>query len=288
MDKEAILKRIRTIELQTRGLTQHVFSGQYQSAFKGRGMSFSEVRAYQIGDDVRKIDWNVTARFKDPYVKVFEEERELSVLLIIDVSGSMYYGQGAESKITLAAELAATIAFSAAQSNDKVAAIFLSDKIETYIPPKKGFAHAHVILRKLLHLKPKSKQTSLSNGLQIARSLLKQRSICFIISDFNDELPEKEFSKTAQKHDLIALGVEDPAEKVLPNLGLVQLFNAETNTQNWIDSSSPKVQKEYAQQFETNKQNALEMFAKNNINAAFFEVGKPAFNQLYHFFKARR
>ncbi len=288
MDKEAILKRIRTIELQTRGLTQHVFSGQYQSAFKGRGMSFSEVRAYQIGDDVRKIDWNVTARFKDPYVKVFEEERELSVLLIIDVSGSMYYGQGAESKITLAAELAATIAFSAAQSNDKVAAIFLSDKIETYIPSKKGFAHAHVILRKLLHLKPKSKQTSLSNGLQIARSLLKQRSICFIISDFNDELPEKEFSKTAQKHDLIALGVEDPAEKVLPNLGLVQLFNAETNTQNWIDSSSPKVQKEYAQQFETNKQNAQEMFAKNNINAAFFEVGKPAFNQLYHFFKARR
>ncbi|HRP52121.1 MAG TPA: DUF58 domain-containing protein [Fluviicola sp.] len=288
MDKEAILKRIRTIELQTRGLTQHVFSGQYQSAFKGRGMSFSEVRAYQIGDDVRKIDWNVTARFKDPYVKVFEEERELSVLLIIDVSGSMYYGQGAESKITLAAELAATIAFSAAQSNDKVAAIFLSDKIEAYIPPTKGFAHAHVILRKLLHLKPKSKQTSLSNGLQIARSLLKQRSICFIISDFNDELPEKEFSKTAQKHDLIALGVEDPAEKVLPNLGLVQLFNAETNTQNWIDSSSPKVQKEYAQQFETNKQNAQEMFAKNNINAAFFEVGKPAFNQLYHFFKARR
>lgn len=289
MDKTALLKRIRTIELQTRGMTNQVFSGQYHSAFKGRGMSFSEVRSYQIGDDVRSIDWNVTARFREPFVKVFEEERELSVVMVIDVSGSMYFGQGADSKISLAVELVATLAFSAAKKNDKVGAIFVSDVVELYIPPKKGIAHVHYLLQKLIHLQPKSKGTSLDLGLTTARNVFKQRSICFVISDFaQQELDKESFAKTARKHDLLALGVSDPGEKNLPNIGYVRWFNAETNTTSWIDSSSKQVRKTYEELIDNRVKRNEQFFQNLGIDAAFFEVGDHVFQPLMHLFKTRK
>lgn len=289
MDKEALLKRIRTIELQTRGMTNHVFSGQYQSAFKGRGMSFSEVRSYQIGDDVRSIDWNVTARFREPFIKIFEEERELTVVLVVDVSGSMYFGQGKDSKISLAVELAATLAFSAAKKNDKVGAIFISDQVEQYIPPKKGFVHVHFLLQKLIHLQPKSKGTALNEGLMRARNLYRQRSICFVISDFSQaDLSKEEFTKTARKHDLIVLGVGDSGEKKLPDIGFVSWFNAETNTTNWIDSSSKQVQEEYQQLYQNRLKRNEQFFQNLGIDAAFFEVGDHVFRPLMQLFKNRK
>lgn len=289
MDKAAILKRIRTIELQTTKTTQQVFSGNYQSAFKGRGMSFSEVRSYQIGDDVRSIDWNVTARFREPFIKIFEEERELSVMLIIDVSGSMYFGEGADSKLSLAVELAATLAFSAAKKNDKVGAVFISDQIEYVIPPKKGFGHVHFLLRKLIDFEPVSAKTELNVGLSYARSVLKQRSICFIISDFTEVDSIKEgLANTARKHDLIALSVADPGEKKLPDVGFVRWLNAETGATNWIDSSSPKVRQAYEEKQEQLLAKNADFFRKLGIDSAFFEVGDHVYYPLYQLFKQRK
>lgn len=289
MDKEALLKRIRTIELQTRGMTEQVFAGQYQSAFKGRGMSFSEVRSYQVGDDVRAIDWNVTARFREPFIKIFEEERELTVLLIIDVSGSMYFGQGADSKISMAAELAATLAFSAAKKNDKVGAIFISDEVEYYVPPKKGFGHVHFLVRKLINLQPKSGGTDLDMGLRYARNIFRQRSICFVISDFSQsELNKEAFANTARKHDLVALGVTDPGEANLPNVGFVRWVNAETNATNWIDSSSAQVRSDYRKNFELRKAKNEAFFKQLGIDAAFFEVGDHVYLPLLQLFKRRK
>lgn len=289
MDKEALLKRIRTIELQTRGMTEQVFAGQYQSAFKGRGMSFSEVRSYQVGDDVRTIDWNVTARFREPFVKIFEEERELTVLLIIDVSGSMYFGQGQDSKISLAVELAATLAFSAAKKNDKVGALFISDEVEYYVPPKKGFGHVHFLLRKLINLKPKSGGTNLDMGLRYARNIFKQRSICFVISDFSQpELSKEGFANTARKHDLVALGVRDQGEGNLPDVGFVRWINAETNTTNWIDSSSAVVRRDYEKNYRLRKERNELFFQQLGIDAAFFEVGDHVYLPLLQLFKRRK
>lgn len=289
MDKQKILKRIRTIELQTRELSSQVFSGNYQSAFKGRGMSFSEVRSYQIGDDVRSFDWNVTARLMEPYVKVFEEERELSIVLVIDVSSSMYFGQTEESKISLAVELAATIGFSAAKRNDKVAAVFISDSVEYYIPSKKGIAHIYFILEKLIAFTPKSGLTNLDLAISNVRKIFKQRGVCIVISDFSQEnLKKDEFLKTAKKHDLIAFQVYDEGEEVLPSIGFVQWQNAETNTKNWIDSSSPLVQKEYKDSFRKKLNELEEFFYSNNIQTARFETGKPVFPILRKFFASRK
>lgn len=289
MDKESLLKRIRTIELQTRGMTEQVFAGQYQSAFKGRGMSFSEVRSYQVGDDVRTIDWNVTARFREPFVKIFEEERELTVLLIIDVSGSMYFGQGVDSKISLAVELAATLAFSAAKKNDKVGALFISDEVEYYVPPKKGFGHVHFLLRKLINLQPKSGGTNLDTGLRYARNIFKQRSICFVISDFSQaELSKEGFANTAKKHDLVALGVTDPGEGYLPNVGFVRWINSETKATNWIDSSSAQVRRDYANNYNLRNEKNQGFFKQLGIDAAFFEVGDHVYLPLLQLFKRRK
>lgn len=289
MDKDKILKRIQTVELQTRGLSSQVFSGNYQSAFKGRGMSFSEVRSYQVGDDVRNVDWNVTARLMEPYVKVFEEERELSIVLVIDVSASMFFGQTDDSKIALAVELAATIGFSAAKRNDKVAAVFVTDKIEYYIPSKKGFAHIYFILEKLMSFQPVSEKTNLSMALSSVRKIFKQRGVCIVISDFlQDNLQKEEFHKTAKKHDLIAFQVYDKGEETLPDVGYIQWLNAETNTRNWIDSSSGQVKREYQKEFQEKITTTAQFFKSNQIHAAVFETGKPILPTLKHFFAHRK
>lgn len=289
MDKLALLKKIKTIELQMRGMSQHIFSGNYQSAFKGRGMSFSEVRSYQIGDDVRSIDWNVTARFREPFVKVFEEERELTVLLIIDVSGSMFFGKTADSKLSLAIELMATIGFSAAKKNDKVAACFVSDKVEFYIPPKKGFGHVHFILRKLMNLEPKSKGTDLNEGLKFARNLHKQRSICFVISDFTEiDAVRDGLANTARKHDLLALCVEDTGEYSLPKVGFVRLMNSETNTMTWVDSSSNKVQAEYARTQKNKTEKVERSLNSLKIDHGHFNTGEPVYKNLLSLIQNRK
>jgi uncharacterized protein (DUF58 family) len=289
MEPNELLKRIRTIELQTRGMTQHVFSGQYQSAFKGRGMSFSEVRNYQIGDDVRAIDWNVTARFREPFIKVFEEERELSVLLVIDVSGSMYFGKGNDSKFSMALEVAATLGFSAAKKNDKVGAIFVSDKVELYIPPKKGFGHVHFLLRKMIALKPTQAGTNLNEGLKYVRNIHKRRSICFVISDFNDlESCKDAFANTATKHDLLTIQITDAGEKMLPKLGFVRWKNAETGKITWVDTSSVAVQNQYkVKQEEQLKKNEF-IFQQLKIDTVVLETGQDTFQPLLQLFKHRK
>src|SRR5690554_21116 len=239
METKELLKKVREIELKTRGLTKQVFSGEYHSAFKGRGMTFSEVKNYQYGDDVRNIDWNVTARFNEPFIKVFEEERELSVFLVLDISGSNNFGTKLKSKKELMLEVAAVLAFSAVANNDKIGAIFISDHVEKYIPPKKGRSHALMILREMILLKPKSKTTHLNEGLRFFRNVVKKRSICFLISDFYDDRDFIEGLKIANsKHDMIALRLYDPAGKTLPRFGLVKMYDAEQNTVRWVNTSS--------------------------------------------------
>jgi len=289
MDHQALLKRVRTIELKTRGLTQQVFSGEYQSAFKGRGMSFSEVRNYHFGDDVRSIDWNVTARFREPFVKVFEEERELTVLLVIDVSGSMYFGQTDFSKIATVVEAVATIAFSAAKKNDKVGAVFVTDKVETHIPAVKGIKHVYALLKALIYFEPNGKATNLSAGLRHAVSFSKQRSICFLISDFIDaEAIRDGLVAASGKHDLIALQVEDEGEQSLPNVGFVQWMNAETGRTTWVDTSSAKVRHDYADKQLKRKQANDELFRSLGIDNATLKGGESVFLSLMGLFRRRK
>ena len=289
MDHQALLKRVRTIELKTRGLTQQVFSGEYQSAFKGRGMSFSEVRNYHFGDDVRSIDWNVTARFREPFVKVFEEERELTVLLVIDVSGSMYFGQTDFSKIATVVEAVATIAFSAAKKNDKVGAVFVTDKVEKHIPAVKGIKHVYALLKALIYFEPNGKATNLSAGLRHAVSFSKQRSICFLISDFIDaEAIRDGLVAASGKHDLIALQIEDEGEQSLPNVGFVQWMNAETGRTTWVDTSSAKVRHDYADKQLKRKQANDELFRSLGIDNATLKGGESVFLSLMGLFRRRK
>lgn len=289
MDHEALLKRVRTIELKTRGMTQQVFSGDYQSAFKGKGMSFSEVRNYQFGDDVRNIDWNVTARFREPYIKVFEEERELTVLLIIDLSGSMYFGRSDESKFTTVVDIAATLAFSAAKKNDKVGAIFVTDKVERYFPPEKGIKHVYAMMKTLIYFDPKHVLTHLDEGMKYAVNVQKKRSICFLISDFMDLPPLRDGLVTlSRKHDLVAFQIEDEGENTLPNVGFVQWINAETGRTTWVDTSSPKVREEYAQKQAQRKIANEELFESLGISTCTLRAGEPVFLPLMQLFKKRK
>ncbi|MES2557121.1 MAG: DUF58 domain-containing protein [Bacteroidota bacterium] len=289
MDHQALLKRVRTIELKTRGLTQQVFSGEYQSAFKGRGMSFSEVRNYQFGDDVRSIDWNVTARFQEPYVKIFEEERELTVLLIIDLSGSMYFGQTDDSKFTTAVEAAATLAFSAAKKNDKVGAIFVTDKVEKYIPAEKGVKHVYAMMKALIYFQPNQAMTDLNAGMKYAVNVHKKRCICFLISDFMDVPSIKDGLVTlSRKHDLVALQLEDDGESSLPDVGFVQWINAETGRTTWVDTSSTHVRHEYAQRQQKRKEVNKEIFDSLGIDTCVLKGGNSIFMPLMHLFKQRK
>lgn len=289
MNSSELQKKIRTIELKTKGLTQQIFSGQTRSAFKGRGMSFSEVRNYAIGDDVRAIDWNVTARFREPYVKVFEEERELTVMLVVDVSGSMYFGMDERSKFVTSLEIAATVAFSAAKRSDKVGAIFVTDKVEKYIPPKKGWSHVHFILHTLMHLKPQTTQTDLKVGLDWLNRVQKQRSLLFLISDFNEFIGLKDsLQETNRKHDLIALQVSDKGEEELPDLGFVRMFNAESNQTTWLDTSDTRVRREYREMQQKRLQDLQVFFNRSRIEHALIDSHEDVFKLMLNLFQKRR
>ena len=246
MDSSELLKKVRKIEIKTRGLSQNIFAGEYHSAFKGRGMMFSEVREYQYGDDIRDIDWNVTARHNRPFVKVYEEERELTVMLVVDVSGSRYFGAVGEEKRQMIAEISATLAFSAIQNNDKIGAVFFSDKIEKFIPPKKGKKHILFIIRELLDFKPSSRGTDIAMAMRYLTDAMKKRCTMFLISDFIDESDyRKPLSIGCNKHDVMALQVYDKRDSRMPDVGLIQVADLETGATRWIDTSSGKVRKAY-------------------------------------------
>lgn len=289
METKELLKKVREIEIRTRGLTKQVFSGEYSSAFKGRGMTFSEVRNYQFQDDVRNIDWNVTARFNEPYVKVYEEERELSVFLVLDVSGSNHFGTTDKTKHELMLETAAVLAFSAVANNDKVGVIFVSDKVEKYIPPKKGRTHAMRILRELINIEPESKGTHLNEGIRFFRNIVKKRSICFVISDFYDENDFMFGLKIANsRHDVIAIKISDPAEEKLPNLGLIKMYDAEKEKSIWINSSSKKVRENFSQRNQKYEKELKDSFRKAGVDFAVLSTEGKYLEALNTLFLMRR
>jgi uncharacterized protein (DUF58 family) len=288
MEAQELFQKIRRLELKAKGLTKHIFSGEYHSAFKGRGMAFSEVRNYQVGDEIRTIDWNVTARFNDPFVKVFEEERELTVMLVVDVSNSADFGSTATSKKEMLLETMAILAFSALSNNDKVGVIFVSDSVERYIPPKKGRQHILYLLREFIAFEAKNKGTNLNNGLKFLKNTQKKRTICFVISDFIDESNYMDGLKIARKnHDVIALMLEDPSEYELPKMGFLQLYNAETDATTWVDSNNPQVRAIYKANFEANKQKITKEFTANGIDFAVLNTGGDYFLELIKLFKNR-
>ena len=267
METKDIISKVRKIEIKTRGLSNNIFAGQYHSAFKGRGMAFSEVREYQFGDDVRDIDWNVTARFHKPYVKVFEEERELTVMLLIDFSGSLCFGTRVQQKSDMLTEIAATLAFSAIQNNDKIGVIFFSDHIEKYIPPKKGRKHILYIIREMLDFHPESQKTDIAEALQYLGRVMKRRCTCFILSDFYDQ---KEFDKPLQicnsRHDVVAIQVYDPLLKTLPDIGLIRVVDSETGHEQYIDTSSKALRKAHSQYWQKRMDNLRTTFAKSSVD----------------------
>lgn len=288
METYEIIKRVRKIEIKTRRLSANIFAGQYHSAFKGRGMAFSEVREYQFGDDVRDIDWNVTARFHRPYVKVFEEERELTVMLLIDVSGSLDFGTQCQMKRDMVTEIAATLAFSAIQNNDKIGVVFFSDRIEKYIPPKKGRKHILYIIRELLDFKPKSKKTDLNMALEFLSSIIKRQCTTFILSDFyvrNDFL--QSLSICSRKYDVVAIQVYDIRAKELPDVGLMRIVDAETGFEQYIDTSSKKLRMAH-RRYWLNRQDALhEVFNKSNVDNISIATNEDYVKSLLVLFKQR-
>ena len=249
MDTKELLKKVRKIEIKTRKLSDNIFGGEYHSTFKGRGMTFSEVRPYQFGDDIRNIDWNVTARYNEPFVKVFEEERELTLMLMIDVSGSELFGTKQEFKREVITEIAATLAFSALQNNDKTGLILFSDQIELYIPPKKGKSHVLRIIRELIEFQPKSLRTNISEALQFLSRVSKKKAIVFMLSDFMDKGYEKPIQIAAKKHDITGIRIYDKKETELPNLGYIMVKDAETGTLMRVNTSSAAVRNEYTKQY---------------------------------------
>ncbi len=267
MDTTELLKKVRKIEIKARGLSQNIFAGEYHSAFRGRGMAFSEVREYQFGDDIRDIDWNVTARFHKPYVKVFEEERELTVMLLVDVSGSLSFGTRVSTKRELSTEIASTIAFSAIQNNDKIGVIFFSDKVEKYIPPKKGRKHILYIIREMLTFEPESKKTDISLAIEYMSRLQKRRATVFIISDFyNKGSFSQQLQIANRKHDIVAIQVYDVFARRLPNVGLMKVEDAETGQEMIVDTSSRSLRRAYERAW-TERQAVLgDTFAKCNID----------------------
>ena len=288
METKELIKKIRRLEIKTKGLTKHIFSGEYHSAFKGRGMAFSEVRDYHFGDEVRTIDWNVTARYNDPYVKVFEEERELTVMLVIDISGSEEFGTTERTKKDLALEIAAVLAFSAISNNDKVGAIFVSDRVERYIAPDKGRKHALVILREMIEFKAKSKLTDLNEGLKFLRNTQKKRTISFVISDFIDPNNFMEGMRlTKKRHDTVAIKLSDRAEFELPDVGLIQLYNAETGETTWVNSSSKEVRERFRNDFLENESRTMNELKKVGIDSVSCTTDQDIIKPLVALFKQR-
>jgi len=287
MDTAELLKKVRKLEIKTKGLTKQIFSGEYHSAFKGRGMSFSEVRDYQYGDDVRNIDWNVTARTGGPHVKIFEEERELTVMLLIDVSASSFFGVSSRFKSDMMTELAAVISFSAITNNDKVGAIMFSDHIEKYLPPKKGKQNILRIIRELLNLTPEKSGTNLSEALIYLNNIEKKRAIVFVLSDFMAEGYQQAITIAAKRHDIIGVHVFDEREKSLPDVGLLHVEDVETGQKRLIDTSDVSIRAQYASFFESNKERFQKDFARAKSDTISISTDEDYIKAMQVFFKRR-
>ena len=287
MSTSSLLKKVRKIEIKTRGLSNHIFAGEYNTAFKGKGMAFSEVREYQSGDDVRSIDWNVTARYNSPYIKIFEEEREMTVMLLVDVSGSGNFGTKQQFKREIATELSAVLAFSAIKNNDKVGVIFFSDIIEEFIPPKKGKSHILRIIRQILSFKPQNKKTNISQAIEYFNNVMKKRCICFILSDYISSSFEKPLRVASKKHDVVALKVSDKREKTIPNIGIVPFKDSETEKVILLDTSS-KLIRETFQKKQKEKQSEIEkLFPRCGVDLININTGEDYVKPLINFFKNR-
>ncbi len=287
-----ILKRVRKIEIKTRGLSNEIFAGKYHTAFKGRGMSFAEVREYRIGDDVRDIDWNVTARSRKPHIKVYEEERELTMMLMVDVSGSRMFGTTDSLKKNIITELAAVLAFSAAQTGDKVGCIFFSDKVEKFIPPKKGRSHILMIIHELVGFVPESNGTAISEAVRYLTGVNKKRCTAFLLSDFlnskrDDEALNDALKIASSRHDIIALKVSDPREREMPNVGIVELQDAETARKVWVDTASRAVRDHYAAAWAEREERTREMLLHNRIDIADISTESDYVAELIKLFKKR-
>ena len=287
METKELLKKVRKIEIKTKGLSNHIFSGEYHSAFKGRGMSFSEVREYQYGDDIRNIDWNVTARFHSPFIKVFEEERELTVILMVDVSGSAFMGTVNQPKSEIITEISAVLSFSAINNNDKVGLILFSDEIELFIPPKKGKSHILRMIRELLDHETKSNKTDLKMALEYFHSVIKKRSIAFILSDFLTDQYSDALHIAARRHDIIGVNVFDPLDKALPNAGLIQLHDVETGQDMWVDSSKWKIRQAYSDKAVNYSNYFKDSFLKCGSDTLDIRTDQPYVTTLMKFFKKR-
>jgi len=288
MNTKELLQKVKEIEIKTRGLTRHVFSGDYHSAFKGKGMTFSEVRDYSFGDDVRQLDWNVTARFNEPFIKVFEEERELTVMLICDISGSTNFGTKSRNKKELMLELCAVLAFSAVANKDKVGALLVTEKVEKFIPPKKGRSHAMRILRDLIEHQPEATTTNLNEGVKYLSNVINKRSIVFVLSDFFDDNDFIEGLKIAnRRHDLVALKLNDEAERELPKAGIIQLLDVETKQRKWVNTYSSTVRKKYKTDYLKSEERLFESFRKSRIDYAAISTDSHYLNALMLLFKKR-
>jgi uncharacterized protein (DUF58 family) len=287
VETKELLKKVRQLEIRTRGLVNQVFSGEYHAVFKGRGMEFSEVREYQFGDEIRTIDWNVTARFNHPFVKVFEEERELTVMLVVDMSGSQFFGSQSALKRDVAVELSAILAFSAMKNNDKVGLILFTDRIEKFVPPRKGRAHALRIVRELLSFEPQRPSTSIKTGIEYLNHVQKKRSIVFVISDFMDSGYEAALRIAGKRHDLIGIVLLDPREHDLPSVGLVRLRDAESGTVRLIDTSDGKMRSLYREMAGRRRDERKSLFIKSRLDDIIVRLDQPYLKPLVDFFRLR-
>ena len=288
METKDLLKKVRKIEIKTRRLSDHIFSGEYHTSFKGRGMTFSEVRQYQFGDDIRAIDWNVTARYNEPYIKVFEEERELTMMLMVDISGSESFGTQNAFKKDIVTEIAATMAFSATQNNDKIGLILFSDQIELFIPPKKGRSHVLRIIRELIEFQPKSKKTNISQALRFFSGVIKKKAIVFMISDFlTDDDYEKTLKIAGKKHDLTGIRVYDSREEKMPNIGVVNMLDAETGETMLVNTGSKSVRLEYEKYYQEKIKYFKETFSKSGSGTVNTRVDESYVTKLLGYFKSR-
>ena len=287
MDTKELLKKVRKIEIKTKRLSNHVFGGEYHSTFKGRGMTFSEVRSYQFGDDVRSIDWNVTARYNEPFVKVFEEERELTMMLVVDVSGSELFGSKQQFKREIITEIAATLAFSATQNNDKIGLLLFSDKMELFIPPKKGRSHVLRIIRELLEFEPKGTRTDLVEALKYVSSVMKKKAIVFVLSDFMDDGYQQTLKILSGKHDVTGIRIYDEREEEIPNLGLVQMVDSETGEMMMVNTGAKSVRTAYAKYFREREDYFKDSFNKSGAGTISTRVDEGYVKKLLGYFKRR-
>jgi uncharacterized protein (DUF58 family) len=287
METKELLKKVKKIEIKTRRLSNHIFSGQYHTSFKGRGMTFSEVRQYQYGDDFRAIDWNVSARNNDAFVKIFEEERELTMMLMVDCSGSQNFGTSAQNKKDIVTEIAATLAFSATQNNDKIGLILFTDEIELFIPPKKGKSHVLRIIRELIEFQPKSQKTNVSGALEFLSSVIKKRAIVFVISDFMTSDFQKPLQIASKKHDVTGIRIYDTREKSLPNVGIIQMQDAETGELVWMDTQTLETRMAYERNYISKVATCHNMFSKCAAGLVETETNESYVTKLLTYFKSR-